>query len=152
MGVGVDRAGLFWDLVRSQTELWNAVDERVRRDTGVPLAWLEPLQVLDRTVGCRVGDVASALVITHGGASKLIDRLEAAGHCRRQPDGRDRRSSVLVLTGSGRRLLELGTAAQDAALRERLEGAVPAASLEQMGRTLRSLRTHHRHLQERSAS
>lgn len=148
----MDRAELFWDLVRFQTELWNAVDARVRRDVGVPLAWLEPLQVLRDTVDCRVGDVAAALVLSHGGASKLLDRLEAAGHCRRQPHASDRRSSVLVLTASGLRLVEAGAAARDAALQDRLDGAVSPSELQDLGATLRSLRTHARDLQVRRTS
>jgi DNA-binding MarR family transcriptional regulator len=45
--------------------------------------------------------VSVQLQITVGAASKVVDRVEAAGHCARQPDPRDRRSSLLVLTPAG---------------------------------------------------
>ncbi|MDH4353887.1 MAG: hypothetical protein OEW41_07885, partial [Actinomycetota bacterium] len=77
----VDLAGLFNELVRVETELWDLVDHRLREDHDLPLSWFEPMQVVDRVVDCRVVDIAHALSITVGGASKLVDRLEHAGWC-----------------------------------------------------------------------
>lgn len=48
-------------------------------------------------------DVAAHLEITTASATALIDRLVAAGHLRREPHPRDRRSRVLVLTEHARR-------------------------------------------------
>lgn len=70
----VDLIGLFRGLVRLETELWNRVDAKVQGAHGVPLAWLEVMQIVDTTEGCRVLDVAHALWITVGGTSKVVDR------------------------------------------------------------------------------
>lgn len=55
--------------------------------------------------GCRVNDIAEDLLVTVGGVSKLVDRLENAGFCCRRANPADRRSSLLELTDDGRRLL-----------------------------------------------
>ncbi|NYE19943.1 MarR family winged helix-turn-helix transcriptional regulator [Microbacterium immunditiarum] len=47
-------------------------------------------------------DVARHLRITTASTTKLLDRLEAAGHVERQPHPRDRRARVVVLTDTSR--------------------------------------------------
>src|SRR6202167_3675585 len=89
---------LFSDLVRSETELWNAVDARMRAEHDLPLHRFEPMQVIDSTRSCRVYDIAGAMALTTDGVSRLFDRIEAAGHCRRRPNPDDRRSSIIDLT------------------------------------------------------
>lgn len=48
-------------------------------------------------------DVARHLRISTASTTKLVDRLEAAGHVERHPHPRDRRARVLVLTELSRR-------------------------------------------------
>lgn len=100
-----DLPRLFTELIRFETELWNAVDARLRESHDLPLSRFEPMQVIARREGCRVNDIARDLAITVGGTSKIVDRIEASGHGRRQPHPGDRRSSMVVLTGAGARLL-----------------------------------------------
>jgi hypothetical protein len=45
-----------------------------------------------------VFDIAEELSLTVGGTSKLVDRIEAAGHCVRRANPDDRRSSIIELT------------------------------------------------------
>src|SRR5687768_17770355 len=104
--VEVDVVGLFRDLVRLETELWNRVDARVHREHGLPLAWLEVMQVVSTTPNCRVLDVSDALFITVGGASKVVDKVQAGGWCRRLPNPSDGRSSLIELTDSDESMLE----------------------------------------------
>ena len=79
------RYEVFFNLTRLEIELWERVDQALRAECGVPLGRLEALLVLDRLGPCRVQDVSRELAITVGGTSKLIDRVEASGHCRRTP-------------------------------------------------------------------
>ena len=135
-----DLRGLFNDLIRFEIELWNAVDARLTNDFGLPLTHFEPMSVIDRIPGCRVHDIANELGITTGGTSKLIDRIEASGYCRRLPNPGDRRSSLLELTEAGRRMLaEAGTAFDDE-LQHRLGDALPERTLRQFASTLTRLR------------
>jgi MarR family transcriptional regulator, organic hydroperoxide resistance regulator len=138
---GLDVRFLFSELVRLETELWNAVEGRLRADFGVTLPVFEFLQVISRHPACRVQDIAAELSITVGGTSKIVDRIEASGYCARSANPGDRRSSIISLTPAGKRLLPKLSAAVDNELRARLGTVVSDRSLIQLTRTLTKLRT-----------
>jgi DNA-binding MarR family transcriptional regulator len=138
----VELAAVFSDVVRLETELWGLVDQRLRSDHDLPLSWFEPMQVMDRVADCRVADIADALSITVGGASKLVDRIEHAGWCGRAPNPMDARSSVLTLTRAGRRLLNAAENAFGNELAALLGAAVSPERLAAFASTLRDLRQH----------
>jgi MarR family transcriptional regulator, organic hydroperoxide resistance regulator len=147
-----DLRRLFNDIIRFEIELWNAVDARLKSEFDLPLTHFEPMSVIDRLPGCRVYDIATELGITTGGTSKLVDRIEANGYCRRLPNPADRRSSLLELTPEGRRLFAEAGVAFDEELERRLGAAVPERTLRQFGATLTRLRAAgHRVAMEDSA-
>jgi DNA-binding MarR family transcriptional regulator len=131
---------VFNNLIRFEIELWNAVDARLKSDFDLPLTHFEPMSVMSRLPKCRVYDIASELGITTGGTSKLVDRIEASGYCRRLPNPDDRRSSLLELTPEGKRLLAEAGKAFDDELQRRLGAAVPERTLRQFAATLTRLR------------
>ena len=135
-----DLRGLFNDLIRFEIELWNAIDARLKSEFGLPLTHFEPMSVIDTIPGCRVYDIANELGITTGGTSKLVDRIEASGYCRRLPNPGDRRSSLLELTEAGRRMIAEAGAAFDDELQHRLGAALPERTLRQFASTLTRLR------------
>ena len=135
-----DLRRLFNDIIRFEIELWNGVDSRLKREFNLPLTHLEPLLVMDRLQGCRVYDIANELGITTGGTSKLVDRIEASGYCRRLPNPADRRSSLLELTPEGQRILAEAGVAFDDELQRWLGAAVPERTLRQFASTLGRLR------------
>lgn len=141
MGLAVsDLRRLFNDIIRFQIELWNAVDARLKSDFDLPLTHFEPMSVIDRVPGCRVYDIANELGVTTGGASKLVDRIEASGYCRRLPNPADRRSSLLELTPEGRRMLAEAGVAFDEELQRWIGAAAPERTLRQFAATLTRLR------------
>jgi MarR family transcriptional regulator, organic hydroperoxide resistance regulator len=127
-------------LIRFETELWNSIDARLRADLDLPLARFEIMRVIGSNPGCRVFDIADELSITIGGTSKLVDRIEAAGHCRRRPNPGDRRSSIIEVTPGGRRLLAKATKVFENELQDRMGSAVPERALEHLHSTLTRLR------------
>ena len=133
---------LFSDLVRLETQLWDLIDRRLRRDHDLQLSWFEPMQVMDRTPDCRVADIAAALSITVGGTSKLVDRIERAGWCQRAPNPADARSSVVALTPTGRRLLTSARRSFDDELAVRLGAALPPERIAVLAAALRDVRQH----------
>jgi DNA-binding MarR family transcriptional regulator len=135
-----DLRRLFSDIIRFEIEIWNAVDARLKSEFGLPLTHYEPMSVIARLPGCRVYDIATELGITTGGTSKLVDRIEASGYCRRLPNPADRRSSLLELTAEGRRVLDEAGAAFDEELHALLGSAVPERTLRQFAATLTRLR------------
>jgi len=143
---------LFDQLIRFETELWNAVDARLRAEFDLPLSRLEPMQVIARRSSCRVYDIADELSITIGGTSKLVDRIEAAGYCVRRANPNDRRSSIIELTAAGRRVLAKATKVFEEELRTRIGSAVPERSLQQFYATLVKLRSANLDAEERSSA
>lgn len=134
-----DLQAMFSELIRFQTELWNAVDARLRADFDLPLSRFEPMQIISRKKDCRVFDIASALSITVGGTSKLVDRIEEAGYCVRRNNPADRRSSLIELTTPGEHVLARATESFEDELQARI-GSASKATLEQFSATLRRLR------------
>jgi DNA-binding MarR family transcriptional regulator len=131
---------VFSELVRLETELWNAADARLRADFDLPLSRYEPMRVIERYGSCRVNEIATELVITIGGTSKLVDRIEASGLCRRRPNPEDGRSSIIELTPSGKRLLARAKLALDDELSAHLGAVLSPRALEQFLATLTKLR------------
>ena len=136
----VDLAQTFHDLIRVETMLWNGVDRRLREQCDLTLARFETMQVIGRSDPCRVLDIAEALGIGWGGASKIVDRVEIAGHCRRRPNPDDARSSLITLTPHGQVLLNEATACFTAELELRLAAALTPAQLDDLSHSLARLR------------
>jgi MarR family transcriptional regulator, organic hydroperoxide resistance regulator len=135
-----DLTQLFSDLIRFETELWNAIDARMRAEHNLPLHRFEPMQIIAARPNCRVNDVVCALSLTTGGASKLIDSIEASGHCKRRPNPNDRRSSIIELTPTGTKALAQANKTFERELDLRLRSAVPDRTLTQFSSTLKALR------------
>jgi DNA-binding MarR family transcriptional regulator len=133
--------------VRFETQLWNALDARLRKDCGITLATYETLRVVATRDDCRVNDIAEALVVTVGGISKLVDRVEAAGLCRRRANPDDRRSSIIELTPAGRKALSQATAVFEDELELRVGSILSPTAAHQLGAALAKLRAaaSHRH-------
>ncbi|BCW60258.1 MULTISPECIES: MarR family winged helix-turn-helix transcriptional regulator [Micrococcaceae] len=131
---------LFSELTRLETELWDGLDNTLRKEHGLPMSRFEPMAVMDRLGACRVLDVATALAISVGGTSKLIDRIEKSGYCRRRNNPDDRRSSLIELTAEGRTILERARKTVDAELELRLAPALSQQGAEELMELLRRLR------------
>ena len=131
---------LFSELTRLETELWDGLDNTLRKEHGLPMSRFEPMAVMDRLGACRVLDVATALAISVGGTSKLIDRIEKSGYCRRRNNPDDRRSSLIELTAEGRTILERARKTVDAELELRFAPALSQQSAEELMELLRRLR------------
>lgn len=137
----IDLRGVFDDLVRFETILWNAVDARLQRECEVSLSSLNAMLVISSTPSCRVQDIAHAVAITVGGASQAVDRLEAAGLCIRRPNPLDRRSSIVELTPAGQELLKTAGAVFDQELETFFRVPLSERSLGQLAAALATARS-----------
>ena len=135
-----DLEQIFHDLIRFETTLWNAIDARLRDQHNLTLARFETMRVISRSGSCRVLDIAEELAIGWAGASKIVDRVEAAGHCRRRPNPDDGRSSLITLTTHGRTLLRKAAAGFTTELQIRIAAALTPAQLHDLSGTLSQLR------------
>ncbi|MFD8789148.1 MarR family winged helix-turn-helix transcriptional regulator [Kitasatospora sp. NPDC059599] len=132
---------LFADLVRCETRLYNALGDRLRERHGIVTSQYEFLRYLRDHPGCRVADLAAEFAIGVGATSKGIDRLEKQGWAARRPNPADRRSSLLVLTDDGARLVDAAEATFTGGLSELLGGALDGPSVAAAARALSTLRS-----------
>ncbi|MFF8596325.1 MarR family winged helix-turn-helix transcriptional regulator [Streptomyces sp. NPDC015220] len=105
-GDEVDLSGFFADLVRCETRLYNALNDRLHERHGIVTSRFEFLCFLRDRPGARVSDLAAEFAIGVGATSKGVDRLEKQGWVVRQSNPSDRRSSLLALTDDGSQLVE----------------------------------------------
>jgi DNA-binding MarR family transcriptional regulator len=135
-----DLTSLFTDLVRLETRLYNVLDARLKAEHDLPLGQFEFLRFLDSRGTARVYDLAHQMAITVGATSKAVDRLEAAGRCRRTANPDDRRSSLVTVTPEGERVLAAATPTVEDELRTWVGSVLPADVLENLAVSLSMLR------------
>jgi DNA-binding MarR family transcriptional regulator len=94
-------------LVRTYARLWDQVEAQMRQDSGLTMPRYDVLMQLD-LAGGRLGltELASSIVLSASGLSKLLDRMEASGLIRREPDPSDARSTFARITPRGRSLVK----------------------------------------------
>ncbi len=98
------------------------LERRLGRDLeescGLTLTWLEVLLRLANSPDgeLTMGDLARAMHLTSGGATRVVDRMIAAGEVERRPCADDRRVLYARLTGPGRVRAEQAAAAHAASL------------------------------------
>jgi MarR family transcriptional regulator, multiple antibiotic resistance protein MarR len=119
------RAGFFDDLVRCETRLYNAANDRLRARHGIVTSQFELLRHVRDHPGSRVADLSAAFAIGIGAASKGVDRAEQRGWVARQANPADRRSSLLVLTAEGRKLTDAAESTLDDLLEELMSHVGP---------------------------
>ncbi len=82
-----------------------ALDERLRTEVGIPLAWYEALVEIAFAGGTmQMNQFAEETTLTKSGATRFVDRLEQAGLVSRASCPTDRRVLYLGLTEKGREL------------------------------------------------
>jgi DNA-binding MarR family transcriptional regulator len=86
------------------------IDRELEAATGLPLASMEVLVNVAMTDEgrMRMGELADTLLLSPGGATRLVARLEQAGYVERVVPPDDRRATYAVVTVKGHELLERG--------------------------------------------
>lgn len=136
-----DLQGFFADLVRCETRLYNALNDRLRERHGIVTSQFEFLRFLREHPRARVADLAAEFAIGVGATSKGADRLEKQGWIVRQTNPADRRSSLLALTADGSQLLDAAETTFAAGLSELVEGALDQSTTAAAAQALRQLRS-----------
>lgn len=114
------------DFVSLEIVLWQRIDARLKEQHDLSLAFFESLYFVGGSPegSMRIGDLARALQITVGAASKLVDRIEAAGLIGREADAEDRRASRVVLTEEGKKRLAEASLTHQAELAQLLDATL----------------------------
>ena len=90
-------------LITAHAAAVEGIERRLLEAGLPPLSWYDVLLELSTAAACRLRlhELASAVVLSRSGLSRLVDRLEKAGLLRREPDPADGRGSFAVLTDEG---------------------------------------------------
>lgn len=139
--------GFFADLVRVETRLYNALNDRLRDRHGIVTSQFEFLRYLREHSGARVADLAAEFAIGIGATSKGADRLEKQGWLTRQPNPSDRRSSLLALTEDGSRLADAAEKTFAEALSELIGSTLDSSAVAAAAQPLAKLRSALEHKQ-----
>src|ERR687884_2008685 len=108
--------------------LYDGEMTRVSRSFGLKPGWLDVLSAL-RRIGAphrmSATELARWVLLSSGGMTNRLDRMEEAGLVRRRPDPADRRGVLVELTSRGRELVDAAVAANTEDEKDVLEGLGP---------------------------
>ena len=93
-----------WKLfLESYRRVLDTLDDDLKAKQGLPLAWFDVLAQLfsapERRL--RMSQLASSILLSKSGLTRLVDRMEAEGLVERASSPTDRRGSFAVLTPRG---------------------------------------------------
>ena len=96
-----------WKLfLESYRRVLDTLDDELKEKQGLSLAWFDVLAQLfnapERRL--RMSQLASRILLSRSGLTRLVDRMEAAGLVERVSSPSDRRGSFAVLTPRGERV------------------------------------------------
>jgi DNA-binding MarR family transcriptional regulator len=103
------RFAAFYGMLVVESRLRERLDAQLEATAGVSLNRLELLLHLHWKDGRRrMSDLADALLVSRGGATRVVAKAEQEGLVRREIPPDDRRATYAVLTDAGREVAERG--------------------------------------------
>lgn len=103
------RFAAFYGLLVTEWRLSERLDQELEATAGISLNFLELLIHLQWSDGRkRMSELAEMLLLSRGGATRLVARAEAQGLVTREIPPDDRRATYAVLTDAGREAAERG--------------------------------------------
>lgn len=92
--------------IEAVARLNHLFDRHLRDACGLPQTSFEALLRMERSGGSMtMGELASQVVLSSGGVTRLVDRLAADGYAERRDCPTDRRVQYAAITDAGRRAL-----------------------------------------------
>jgi len=100
---GDEKVQLFGLLLETNARLARSLGLELEASCDLPLPWFDVLLQLRKTSDGRLkmNEIATAIVHSTGGTTRLIDRLEQAGFVERQNCPSDRRAIYVGITAAG---------------------------------------------------
>ena len=120
--------------LRVHAALVRDLDRELEEAHGLPLTQYEVLLYLETAPGhrLRMSDLAASVLLSQSGVTRLVDRLERAGHVVRKPCDVDRRVLYAEVTESGRARLAEARPTHLAGVRARFLGHFDADELDEL--------------------
>src|SRR5436190_22562414 len=94
-------------MLRAQRRVSRALDAGLSNPGGLPRRAYEVLSRLSRAPGCamRMSDLATSVLLSASGVTRLVDQLADRGLIERQADSKDARATIAALTKEGKAVL-----------------------------------------------
>lgn len=142
---GIEAFGM---LTEAHNELNHAVARGLEERMSLPVPWLGVLIRLARSPGrrLRMTHLAREMTMSTSGLTRLVDRIEATGHVRREACPEDRRGLLAVLTPEGEQAVARAAPMHVADVERYLVSALDDDQLAQFTDLLRAVRDHVRSL------
>ncbi|MBE1530979.1 MarR family winged helix-turn-helix transcriptional regulator [Actinomadura algeriensis] len=137
--------GEFGVLLSTVALLERIAGRELERRCGIRHAAFEVLlRLSDAARPVSMGELAGELILTSGGMTRLIDRMETAGLVARRAAPGDRRGRRVELTGAGRAKLDEAMRVHAETLRRHFAGPLTDEGRRGLAESLRTLRAHAR--------
>jgi DNA-binding MarR family transcriptional regulator len=104
--VGDTRWLAWYAQAKMNSRLMERLSDEMERQTGLPAAWFDVLANLKARGPTRMNELADELILSRGGATRLVARMEEAGLVERETPPTDRRATFAVITAKGVEALE----------------------------------------------
>ncbi len=97
------RITIFGKFVEAQARLVNLLNKSLEENCSISIVWFEVLIRLARSPNhyLAIGELGEQVVLTSGGITRLVDRIEKVGYVTRRPCPQDRRVQYVVITVQG---------------------------------------------------
>lgn len=107
MRVPSDRLAVWRRFLEVHAVVVGALEAELDEARGLPLAWYDVLVALQEApeARLRMQDLASRVLFSRSGLTRLVDRMVAAGYVTRERCEDDRRGTYAVLAPAGARCL-----------------------------------------------
>jgi len=102
-GLEQGRVALWRNFLTAHAAAIDRIEDDLSEAEVLPLSWYDVLLALYEAPECRLRmhELASAILITRGGLTRLVARIENAGLLRREPDPADKRGLYASLSDEG---------------------------------------------------
>ncbi|MEU5877754.1 MarR family transcriptional regulator [Spirillospora sp. NPDC047279] len=136
----------FGALLGATAALERIAGRELERRCGIKHATFEVLLHLDRAGADQLtmGELAERLILTSGGMTRLVDRLETAGLVSRHQAPGDRRRQLVALTEAGRDKLAEAAGVHTETLKAHFSGPLSGETYRTLIEALTVLRAHAR--------
>jgi DNA-binding MarR family transcriptional regulator len=127
--------------------LIDILDDELQEERGISLRWYDVLVHLEEAEhGIRMNELASRILASKSGLTRVIDRMEEAGLVeRRRPDG-DRRVIEIVMTPAGEEALANARSVHRRGIEEHFAQHLSKRDLDGLSRALEKVSGHVRPL------
>jgi DNA-binding MarR family transcriptional regulator len=123
------------------------LDAELERAVDLPFRWYDVLVHLEEAgPGAPMNEVASRILASKSGLTRVIDKMEKAGLVRRERPEGDRRVVLVLITEKGLETLHAARAVHRDGIRRHFTEHLTATELKALARTLEKVRGHVRPL------